>query len=88
MLTALLAPCANTNSTTAAKAAAPARDIGKPPTAEQAFESMALHVKSVRAERAVTAEDDPNHLMGRPGQYTSKVVFTDIRIPQADAQMY
>jgi hypothetical protein len=29
------------------------------------------------------ASNDPNHLLGRPGQYTSKVNFADTRLPAA-----
>ncbi|MEU6146562.1 hypothetical protein ABZ848_40230 [Streptomyces sp. NPDC047081] len=32
----------------------------------------------------VAAANDPNHLLGRPGQYTSKVTFTDSRIKAGD----
>ncbi|CCB73347.1 conserved protein of unknown function [Streptantibioticus cattleyicolor NRRL 8057 = DSM 46488] len=32
----------------------------------------------------VTAENDPNHLLGRPNQYTSKVTFSDSRVPAGD----
>lgn len=32
----------------------------------------------------VTAENDPNKLLGRPNGYTSKVVITDSRVPAAD----
>ncbi|MFE9601990.1 hypothetical protein [Streptomyces hokutonensis] len=34
----------------------------------------------------MTAANDPNHLLGRPGQYTSKVTFTDSRIKAADVE--
>jgi len=30
--------------------------------------------------KAYTAENDPNELLGRPGQYTSKVIFEDTRL--------
>lgn len=34
-----------------------------------------------------TASSDPNHLLGRPGEYTSKVNFADTRLPaDTDAQ--
>ncbi|MEV4438502.1 hypothetical protein AB0K09_05685, partial [Streptomyces sp. NPDC049577] len=36
----------------------------------------------------VTAESDKNHLLGRPGQYTSKVTFADSRVPKDDASVY
>jgi hypothetical protein len=34
----------------------------------------------------VTATNDPNHLLGRPSQYTSKVTFADTRIAAADVE--
>ena len=41
-------------------------------------------VPSIAAGVTITAESDPNKLLGRPGQYTSKVTFTDSRIKAAD----
>ena len=35
--------------------------------------------------KVVTASDDANKLMGRPGQYTSKVFFFDARHPKTEA---
>lgn len=41
-------------------------------------------VPSIAAGVTITAESDPNKLLGRPGQYTSKTTFTDSRIKAAD----
>lgn len=32
----------------------------------------------------ITAESDPNHLLGRPGGYTSKVAWRDTRVREGD----
>jgi hypothetical protein len=39
----------------------------------------------VKLSGIVTAENDPDHLLGRPNEYTSKVTFSDTRISKADA---
>jgi hypothetical protein len=41
-------------------------------------------VPQAKLSGTVTAANDPNHLLGRPNQYTSKVTFTDTRINAAD----
>ncbi|WP_316528209.1 hypothetical protein [Kitasatospora brasiliensis] len=45
-----------------------------------------MTMPNARFGRTVTAEDDPNHLLGRPGQYTSKVTFTDSRVKEGDVE--
>jgi hypothetical protein len=39
-------------------------------------------VPSAKLGITYTAEDDPNHLLGRPNGYASKVSFTDSRVDQ------
>jgi hypothetical protein len=51
-------------------------------TAEQVTQKLAEKVPSVTLTKAYTAEDDPNKLLGRPGQYTSKTAFADSRVPK------
>lgn len=51
-----------------------------------AFATIAAAVPSAKLGGTVTAENDPNHLLGRPHQYTSKITFTDSRIPTADTE--
>ncbi|GAA2813782.1 hypothetical protein GCM10010441_43130 [Kitasatospora paracochleata] len=66
----------------AAGAAAP-----KPVPAKDAaavLASLAAAVPSAKQGTVVTEASDANHLLGRPGQYTSKVTFTDSRIQAAD----
>ncbi|MGW1811201.1 hypothetical protein [Streptomyces sp. NPDC002078] len=59
---------------------------GAPLTAQSAFQKIAASVSSAKLSGAVTADNDPNHLLGRPGQYTSKVTFPDSRVKAADAE--
>ncbi|WP_224274113.1 hypothetical protein [Streptomyces sp. LS1784] len=69
-------------------AAAPAQPSAPAPAADATavLAKLAATVKSVKAGAPVTAESDPNHLLGRPGQYTSKVTFADSRIKAADVE--
>ncbi|MFD0404409.1 hypothetical protein [Kitasatospora sp. NPDC127116] len=55
-------------------------------SASATFAMVAMTVQTAKFGRSVTAEDDPNHLLGRPGQYTSKVTFTDSRVKEADVE--
>ncbi|MFE9555618.1 hypothetical protein ACFYOD_19360 [Streptomyces sp. NPDC006703] len=49
-----------------------------------AFKAIAAGVETAKLSGTVTADNDPNHLLGRSGQYTSKVTFTDSRIKASD----
>lgn len=60
--------------------------MSKPVTAATALQAIAVSVSSVKLAGTVTAENDSNHLLGRPGQYTSKVTFTDSRISKSDTE--
>ncbi len=51
-------------------------------TAEDIAGRLAAAKLPVRDVVSVTAESDDNHLLGRPGQYTSKVFFYDGRHPK------
>ncbi|MEV7782989.1 hypothetical protein [Kitasatospora sp. NPDC088351] len=62
---------------TAAAAPGTATTTATPAAAAAAFTAVAKAVPTAKLGKTVTAEDDPNHLLGRPGQYTSKVTFTD-----------
>jgi hypothetical protein len=53
-------------------------------TASAAFAKLSAQVKTASLSGTVTAANDPNHLLGRPNQYTSKVTFTDSRIKASD----
>ncbi|MFD6923218.1 hypothetical protein ACFV99_23825 [Streptomyces sp. NPDC059944] len=56
----------------------------KPLDATQAFTELSTKVASAKLSGTVTAENDPNELLGRPHQYTSKVTFSDSRISADD----
>ncbi|WP_329190574.1 hypothetical protein [Streptomyces sp. NBC_01428] len=56
----------------------------KPLDATRAFTEVANKVASAKLSGTVTAENDPNELLGRPHQYTSKVTFSDSRISADD----
>lgn len=69
----LLAGCSSTTGSSSADA--PAK------TAEQVVTTLSAKIPTVKATKTFTAEDDPNHQLGRPGGYTSKSAFADSRIP-------
>lgn len=58
---------------------ASAASLGQP-TAEQIVKSLKKAGLPIGKYRVYTAATDPNKLLGRPGQYTSKVNFNDTRI--------
>ncbi|MFD7841071.1 hypothetical protein [Streptomyces sp. NPDC059761] len=84
---ALLAGCSTATSTT--PKAAPSNQAGQPAPAPgkavtdatSAFTTVSAAVPSAKLGTTVTAESDPNHMLGRPNGYTSKITFTDARIP-------
>ncbi|MEV6621747.1 hypothetical protein AB0M83_23725 [Amycolatopsis sp. NPDC051106] len=39
--------------------------------------TLAGKIATVKPFKSYTAEDDPNHLLGRPNGYTPKTAFTD-----------
>ncbi|MFD7558864.1 hypothetical protein ACFV9E_30560 [Streptomyces sp. NPDC059835] len=87
---ALLAACSSAPGTPkpVSSGQATATSSTTPATSESdatsAFAVVSATVPSAKIGTTVTAESDPNHLLGRPHQYTSKVTFTDGRIPAAD----
>lgn len=56
----------------------------KPVTASTAFTAIAAKVPTAKLSGTVTAANDPDHLLGRPNQYTSKITFTDSRIKASE----
>jgi hypothetical protein len=55
-----------------------------PVVAGDVFAAISAKVPEAKLTGTVTAQNDPNHLLGRPNQYTSKVIFSDARIAAAD----
>ncbi|MFD8144744.1 hypothetical protein [Streptomyces sp. NPDC059708] len=86
----LLAGCSSTST----PKAAPGGQAGQPAPApskaaadaSSTFAAISTAVPTAKLGGTVTAENDPNHLLGRPGQYTSKITFTDGRIKAADTE--
>lgn len=70
----LLASCSSADSSTAAPAPAAA-------TADQVIGTLAAKIPTVKLVKTYTAEDDRNHLLGRPNGYTSRSAFSDSRVP-------
>ena len=64
--------------------AAPAAPVVR--TAEQVVADLTTKVGTAKATIVYTAENDPNHLLGRPNGYTSKASFTDSRIKASEAK--
>jgi hypothetical protein len=87
LLLAALTACSSSSNTDSANKAnndsvAPAAD--KPLDASTAFTKLSAKVTTAKLSDVVTAANDGNHLLGRPGQYTSKVDFTDSRVQASD----
>jgi hypothetical protein len=89
----LLAACGNTSTTTGSSsptqppAATTAPTATPTPQPAHAGKSAARIVQELKAKGlpigevfSYTAENDPNHLLGRPGQYTDKAAFKDTRL--------
>lgn len=52
--------------------------------AEAVVERLRAAGVPIVSTNTVTAENDPNNLLGRPNGYTSKVEITDERVPEAE----
>lgn len=59
---------------------APSSSVAAEPTAESVVAALKAAGLPVGDVKAYTAEDDPNALLGRPGQYIGKAAFHDTRI--------
>lgn len=89
LLALTLAACGtNTTPTTTASTSATTSPAAPATTAASAFKAIAAAVPTAKLTGTVTAANDPNHLLGRPGQYTSKITFADSRVSKSDASMY
>jgi ABC-type transport system substrate-binding protein len=90
--TLLAAGCSSTtasSSTNAATPAATASTAAPAPakttvTAAQALTAISKTIPAISNPLQITDANDRNHLLGRPGEYTSKVMFTDTRIQASD----
>jgi len=90
-----LTACASSTKTTSSDAAtssiagsgSPAAATAVPAGNLDASQDMAILARDVRTaheDLVLTDTSDPNHLMGRPNEYTSDVRFTDSRVPASD----
>lgn len=52
--------------------------------ASQDMAILARDVRTAHEDLVLTDATDPNHLMGRPNEYTSDVRFTDSRVSASD----
>nr|BBH87841.1 hypothetical protein KTC_25920 [Thermosporothrix sp. COM3] len=87
LLCCLLAACGETSSpaqssptaqpTTAAPTPTPSPTPAKPKTADEILKALKAQGLKIGESFTYTEENDPNKLLGRPGQYTSKVNFKD-----------
>ncbi|TKA11389.1 hypothetical protein [Actinacidiphila oryziradicis] len=88
----LLAGCGTSPRPNAPAAGSPAATQGTaastPLDASAALKAISTTVTTARLTGVVTAENDGNHLLGRPNQYTSKVTFADSRISKADTAYF
>ncbi|WP_328863153.1 hypothetical protein [Streptomyces sp. NBC_00306] len=55
-------------------------------TAQQAVAALGESIPELKLVQVYTAANDPNHLLGRPGGYTSKAAFSDSRVSSADVE--
>lgn len=55
-------------------------------TAQQAVAALGKSVPELKLVQVYTEDNDPNHLLGRPGGYTSKAAFADSRVSSADVE--
>lgn len=89
VLLAGLAACSNSKpstSTSGTGKASKSSSASTPLTASTAFTKLSAKVTTAKLSGTVTAANDPNHLLGRPGQYTSKITFADSRVKAADVE--
>jgi len=84
----LVTACGSGKTASSTGTGAPAGDpvASKKLDAAGVFKALAAGVPRASLSGTVTAANDPNHLLGRPNQYTSKVTFTDSRIKAADVE--
>jgi hypothetical protein len=58
----------------------PIPSFGAPQSADEVLQKLKDRELPVGESVAYTAKTDPNDLLGRPNQYTSKVIFNDTRL--------
>ncbi len=73
-------------STDAAGVVAPAENGDTPKTADDVTNTLGAKIATLKLIKTYTAEDDPNHLLGRPNGYSSKTAFGDSRVKSDDVE--
>lgn len=88
LLLPLAAACSTSSPHSTPASAAPAATSSAPAAApldaKAVTDRLAQAIPGLRLVKAYTAADDPNHLLGRPGGYTSKTAFADPRVKAGD----
>lgn len=92
LLTAALTACGSSSGSSnnapaeATTAGHVAQSANAGPTKDAATAWAIIHaaVPTSRYSMTVTAENDDNHLLGRPHEYTSAIKFTDTRVNRGD----
>ncbi|MFF1608866.1 hypothetical protein ACFVYA_13895 [Amycolatopsis sp. NPDC058278] len=65
---------------------APAEAASGPKSADDVTKTLTDKIPTVKPFKTYTAEDDPNHLLGRPNGYISKTAFSDSRVKADDVE--
>lgn len=81
------APASGAPSASTAASHQPAATKPAGPLDAKAFTTeLGKKIPTVKTTLVYTEESDPNHLLGRPGSYTSKTAFSDSRVKAADVE--
>ncbi|MEU0536066.1 hypothetical protein [Amycolatopsis tolypomycina] len=89
LATLSLAACSSSSSPTATNSAdvvAPAENSSTPKTADGVTKTLGEKITTLKLTKTYTAENDPNHLLGRPNGYSSKTAFGDSRVKPDDVE--
>lgn len=85
ILTLLLVGCGDTKNTSTQNVSNEENIEAKQLTAEEIINKIKEKNSNIGKVIVYTEETDLNKLLGRPGQYTSKVIFEDKRLEQENA---
>jgi hypothetical protein len=88
---ALLTACGSISddaSSAVTNASASAQDAGAALTADQIADQLAINIPRLEVTLRYDKDTDPEHLLGQPSGYTSKVAFSDARIPKSDTSIF
>ncbi|MEU2913816.1 hypothetical protein ACFYM3_12010 [Streptomyces massasporeus] len=77
-------PSTSPKSTSSVDAASAEKSAALP--AQVAVAALGKSIPELKLVRVYDEANDPNHLLGRPGGYTSKAAFSDSRVSSADVE--